>query len=263
MNSNFETLHVTWPATDILLVTLNRPEVMNAINSRLAEEMIELLTCKATSAKARCIVLTGAGDRAFSAGGDLKERQGMTDRAWFQQHTLFEEMTLRVLEYPSAIIAAVNGIAFGGGCELALCCDFIYAAPSARFALTETRLGIMPGGGGTQNLPRAVGTRRAKELIFSGQPFSAEEAVAWGMVNRLCEARELMQEAMRVATAIAANAPSSIVQAKKAINYGVQLDLRTALQFEIESYGKLVGTEDRQEGVRAFNEKRAPKFSGR
>jgi enoyl-CoA hydratase len=261
MSSAFETLRVTWPGTDILLVALNRPQVMNAINTQLAEEMIQLL--KGTGAKARCIILTGAGDRAFSSGGDLKERQGMTDQAWFQQHAVFEEMTFRMLECPSPIIAAVNGVAFGGGCELALSCDFIYAARTARFALTETRLGIMPGGGGTQNLPRAVGTRRAKELIFSGHPFSAEEAAAWGMVNRLFDAPELIQETVRAATAIAANAPLSIVQAKKAINYGVQLDLRTALQFEIESYCKLVGTEDRQEGVRAFNERRAPKFSGR
>jgi enoyl-CoA hydratase len=263
MNSKLETLLISWPAKDVLLVALNRPEVMNAINTRLAEEMIQLFSCKETSAKARCIVLTGTGDRAFSAGGDLKERHGMTDRAWFQQHALFEEMTLRVLEYSGAVIASVNGIAFGGGCELALCCDFIYAARTARFALTETRLGIMPGGGGTQNLPRAVGTRRAKELIFSAQPFSADEAAAWGMVNRLCEPQDLLQESTRAATAIASCAPLSIVQAKKAINYGMQLDLKTALQFEIESYGRLVGTEDRQEGVLAFNEKRAPKFSGR
>jgi enoyl-CoA hydratase len=262
MSSDFETLHVTWPGTNILLIALNRPKVMNAINTRLAEEMIQLLARKETSTKARCIILTGAGDRAFSAGGDLKERQGMTDRAWFQQHALFEEMTFRMLECPNPIIAAVNGVAFGGGCELALCCDFIYAARTARFALTETRLGIIPGGGGTQNLPRAVGTRRAKELIFSGQPFSAEEAAAWGMVNRLFDAADLMEETVRVAATVAANAPLSIVQAKKAISYGVQLDLRTALQFEIESYGKLVGTEDRLEGIRAFNEKRTPKFSG-
>jgi enoyl-CoA hydratase len=262
MSSKFDTLRVTWPAADILLIALNRPEVMNAINTRLAEEMVQLFTSNETNAKARCIILTGTGERAFSAGGDLKERQAMTDRAWFKQHALFEEMTFRVLQCPVPIIAAVNGAAFGGGCELALCCDFIYAARTARFAVTETRLGIMPGGGGTQNLPRAVGTRRAKELIFSGQPFSAEEAASWGMVNSLYDAQELMQKTLQTATKIAANAPLSIVQAKKSINYGTQLDLRTALQFEIEAYGKLVGTDDRQEGVRAFNEKRAPRFSG-
>jgi enoyl-CoA hydratase len=235
---------------------------MNAINTRLAEELIRLLTNKKNYSNARCVVVTGVGDRAFSAGGDLKERKGMSDGAWFEQHELFEEMNFRILECPLPIIASVNGVAFGGGCELALCCDFIYAARTAKFALTETRLGIMPGGGGTQTLPRAVGTRRAKELIFAGQPFSAEEAVSWGMVNHLFSPEDLLPATLNIAATIAESAPLSIVQAKKSINYGMQVDLRTAMQFEIESYSKLVNTQDRREGVLAFNEKRTPSFKG-
>jgi enoyl-CoA hydratase/carnithine racemase len=186
----------------------------------------------------------------------------MSDQAWLAQHALFEEVNFRILECQKPIIAAVNGVAFGGGCEIALCCDFIYASSTARFALTETRLGIMPGGGGTQNLPRAVGMRRAKEIILSARPFSAEEAAAWGMVNRVCEPAELLPAAIETAATVAANAPLSIMQAKKSIVFGMQADIRTAMQFEIEAYNRLVVTEDRHEGVRAFNEKRKPDFKG-
>jgi enoyl-CoA hydratase/carnithine racemase len=161
------------------------------------------------------------------------------------------------------VIAAVNGAAFGGGCELALACDFIYAASNARFALTETTLGIMPGCGGTQNLPRSVGERRAKELILTGRAFSAAEAFEWGMVNRVCDAAELVPAALETAKAICANASVSVRQAKKAIHYGLNADLRTGLAFEIESYNRTVVTEDRLEGVRAFGEKRKPQFKGR
>jgi enoyl-CoA hydratase/carnithine racemase len=234
---------------------------MNAINTQTGRDLLSVFTDQVRRDGVRTIVLTGVGDKAFSAGGDLKERHGMSDQAWLA-HALFEEVNFRILECQKPIIAAVNGVAFGGGCEIALCCDFIYAASTARFALTETRLGIMPGGGGTQNLPRAVGMRRAKEIILSARPFSAGEAAAWGMVNRVCEPAELLPAAIETAATIAANAPLSIVQAKKSIDFGMQADIRTAMQFEIEAYNRLVTTEDRHEGVRAFNEKRKPDFKG-
>jgi enoyl-CoA hydratase len=157
----------------------------------------------------------------------------------------------------------VNGAAFGGGCELALGCDFIYASRTARFALTEVTLGIMPGTGGTQNLPRAIGSRRAKELICSGRPFSAEDAHAWGMVNRLCEPAALMPETLATAQVIAGNAPIALRQAKRSIDLGTQMSLAEGMAFEIEAYNRMVGTQDRREGVRAFNEKRKPHFEGR
>jgi enoyl-CoA hydratase len=147
--------------------------------------------------------------------------------------------------------------------ELALAADFIYAAQSARFALTEVTLGILPGACGTQNLPRAVGVRRAKELILTGSPCSAEEAYAWGMVNKLCPDEALMGEAMATARRIAEHAPISVRQAKKALDRAIDLDRATGYAFEIEAYNRTVGTEDRREGINAFNEKRKPKYQGR
>jgi enoyl-CoA hydratase/carnithine racemase len=161
------------------------------------------------------------------------------------------------------VIAAVNGAAYGGGLEIALCCDFVYASKNARFALSEVRLGIMPGGMGTQNLPRAMGERRAKELILTARPFGADEACEWGLVNRVCEPGKLLDEALATAQAVADNAPLATRQAKKSVHYGLQMDLATGYRFEIEAYNRLVDTEDRREGVRAFNEKRKPNFRGR
>jgi len=260
----YETLALERVGEHVLIVTLNRPEVLNAINTRMGEETLDLWArLSADPGEVRCAVLTGAGERAFCAGGDLKERDGMTDEAWRAQHEIFERSFIALMECTLPVIAAVNGHAYGGGLETALCCDFIYAARGARFALSEVRLGIMPGGGGTQNLARAAGERRAKELILSARAFSAEEAHEWGIVNRVCEPVELRSEAIAAAGSIAENAPLSVRQAKKSIHYGLQTDLLTGYRFEIEAYNRLVTTEDRHEGVRAFNEKRKPAFRGR
>ncbi|MGZ8156541.1 MAG: enoyl-CoA hydratase-related protein [Burkholderiales bacterium] len=248
----------------LLLVTLDRPEVRNALNTQMGRELRALfvpLTFEALDL--RCVVITGAGDKAFCAGGDLKERQGMTEAAWQAQHAVFEEAYYAVMNSLVPVIAAVNGAAFGGGCELALACDFVYASTAARFALTETTLGIMPGCGGTQNLPRAVGMRRAKEIILTGRPFTVQQAYEWGLVNQICEPGALLEAAMDVARAIASNAPIGVRQAKKSIQRGMDVDLRTGLAFEIEAYNRTIDTEDRLEGVRAFNEKRKPRFAGR
>ena len=187
----------------------------------------------------------------------------MTDEAWQAQHLVFERMLRAIIACPLPVIAAVNGAAYAGGCEIAAACDFIYAATEARFALTEVTLGIMPGAGGTQNLPRAVGERRAKELILSGLPFSAAEAEAWGLVNRVLPPQDLLPATLDIAERIAANGPLSVRQAKQAIHRGLQMSLADGLAFEIEAYNRLVPTEDRREGVRAFNEKRKPKFEGK
>ena len=260
---NYETLAVE-PQDNILVVKLNRPEVLNAINTQMGRDLFDLWTrLTAEPGEARCVVLTGAGERAFCAGGDLKERDGMTPATWQAQHELFERGFMALMELPLPVIAAVNGHAYGGGLETALACDFIYAARGARFALSEVRLGIMPGGGGTQNLARAVGERRAKELILTAKAFSAEEGAAWGLFNRVCEPRSVLTDALETAKAIAENAPLSVRQAKKSIHYGLQMDLLTGYRFEIEAYNRLVDTEDRREGVRAFNEKRKPVFRGK
>jgi enoyl-CoA hydratase/carnithine racemase len=241
---------------------LNRPEVLNALNTQMGRDKLDLWTrLAAEPGEVRCVVLSGAGGRAFCAGGDLKERDGMTDAAWNAQHEIFERAFLALLELPLPVIAAVNGHAFGGGLEMALCCDFIYAAKGARLALPETTLALIPGVGGTQNLPRAAGERRAKELILTGQAFDAEQGHAWGVVNRVCD--NVLEEALATARTIAQNGPLAVRQAKKAIHYGLQMDVATGFRFAIEAYNQLVGTEDRREGVRAFNDKRKPRFQGK
>jgi enoyl-CoA hydratase len=261
---SYKTLALEPQGEHVLLVKLNRPAVLNAINTQMGRDQLDLWTrLSAAPGKLRCVIVTGSGERAFCAGGDLKERDGMTQAEWQAQHEIFERAFMALVECTLPVIAAVNGHAYGGGLEMALCCDFIYAVPGARFAQSETRLGIMPGGMGTQNLPRAVGERRAKELIFTARPFSAAEGLEWGLVNRICEPAKLLEEALAAAQAIADNGPLSIRQAKKAIHYGLQMDLATGYRFEIEAYNRLVDTADRREGVKAFNEKRKPRFEGK
>jgi enoyl-CoA hydratase/carnithine racemase len=259
-----QTLALEPSGEHVLIVRLNRPEALNALNTQMGRDTLDLWTrLAAEPGELRCVVLTGAGERAFCSGGDLKERDGMTVEVWQAQHEIFERSFIALVECPLPVIAAVNGHAFGGGLEMALCCDFIYASRAARFAQSEVRLGIMPGGMGTQNLARAVGERRAKELTLSARAFSAEEGAAWGLVTKLCEPGKALADALETAQAIAENAPLAVRQAKKSIHYGLQGDLLTGYRFEIEAYNRLIGTEDRLEGVRAFNEKRKPRFRGK
>src|SRR5579863_5751212 len=208
MSSTYETIRVEDQGGGLTVVTLNRPDVANAMNTQMGRDLLAFFeSVNADPLAHRCVVLTGAGDKAFCAGGDLKERQGMSDETWQAQHLLFERAIRAFIACPVPVIGAINGAAYAGGCELALCCDFIYAAETARFALTEVTLGIMPGAGGTQNLPRAVGRRRAKEILLTGKPFTAAEAYEWGMVNRLCNPETLLAEALETARRIADNAP--------------------------------------------------------
>ncbi|MDE2006374.1 MAG: enoyl-CoA hydratase/isomerase family protein [Rhodospirillales bacterium] len=260
---SFETLRVETPEPSVTLVTLHRPEAANAMNTQMGRDLLALFDAIAADpAGQRCVVLTGHGERVFCAGGDLKERNGMTDRQWQDQHLIFERAIRALLACPVPLIAAVNGAAYAGGLEIALTADFIYAAPHARFALTEVTLGIMPGAGGTQNLPRAVGARRAKEIMLTGTPFSVQDAQEWGMVNRICPAETLLADTLATAARIAANAPISVRQIKQSVNYGLNMDLGSGMMFEIEAYNRMVPTEDRREGIRSFNEKRKPVFKG-
>jgi enoyl-CoA hydratase len=260
---SYATLVLTNPLAHVLQVTLNRPEVANAFNTQMATDLVHCFEHLALDAGGyRCIVLTGAGERAFCAGGDLKERDGMSNAAWTEQHLVYERMIRAVIDCPLPLIAAVNGAAFGGGCELAAAVDFVYASENARFAMTETSLGIIPGAGGTQTLARAVGERRDKELILSARRFSADEARQWGLVNEVFAAEQLLDETLQIAARIAGNAPLAVRQAKQAIHHGLQMSLTDGLAFEIEAYSRTVPTDDRREGIKAFNEKRSPDFKG-
>ena len=263
MSQAYETLSIERREDHILMVTLNRPHAANAMNTRMGEDLMDVFERFQLDAEGvRVIVLTGAGDKAFCAGGDLKERNGMTDAQWLCQHAMFERMLRAIIACPIPLIGAINGAAYGGGCEITAALDFAYASENARFALTEVTLGIMPGAGGPQNLPRAMGERRAKEIILTGLPFTAQQAFEWGLINRVLPQNDLMEATLATARRIAQNAPISIRQAKQSIHRGLQMSLADGLAYEIECYNRMVSTEDRHEGVLAFNEKRPPVFRG-
>jgi len=251
------------PDGHVVTVTLNRPEQMNAMNTGMGEDLLACFDGFQRDAEARAIVFTGAGDRAFCAGGDLKERNEMTDAQWRAQHVIFEQGAFRVLRCPIPVIAAVEGFALAGGCELALLSDFVVASETAVFGVPETTLGIFPGIGGTQLLPRIIGAPLAKELIFTGRRMKADEAKAAGLVNHVVPKGQAKAKALEIAATIARNGPIAVRQAKKAIAYGAETNLDTGIILAIEAYNATVVTEDRLEGVRAFNEKRKPEFKGR
>ena len=243
------------------LVTLSRPAAANALSTAMGHELLALWTALAADPSMRAVVLTGAG-RFFCAGADLKERDGMTDAAGGEQHRMFEDMIRAQLACPFPLIAAVNGAAMGGGCEMALACDFTWASETARMGLPEAGLGIIPGLGGTQNLTRAVGERRAAEMLMSGVPVDAAEALAIGLVNRVCAPERLVAEAVERAKLIATKAPLSVRALKSVVRAGAVLPLAEAMALELSEYNRLFTTEDRREGVAAFNQKRPAAFRG-
>ncbi|MDE0807823.1 MAG: enoyl-CoA hydratase-related protein [Alphaproteobacteria bacterium] len=263
MRTDYETLTLEMSEDHILKVILDRPDAANSMNTQMGFDLRSMWAdLYHDPTVARCIVLTGHGEKIFCAGGDLKQRNGMSDKEWLDQHAIFEQGVKSMMDCPIPIIGAINGAAYGGGCELALNCDFLYAAEHARFALTEVTLGIMPGAAGTQNMPRAVGVRRAMEVILTGMPLSAAEALEYGLVNSVCPLAKLTDKVMATARRIASNAPIAIRQAKKSIRMATQLDLKSGYDFEIEAYNRMVSSKDRLEGVLAFNDKRKPNFKG-
>lgn len=260
-----ETVLLSQPRDHVLLVTLNRPNRRNAFNTKMAEELVALWKdlSELPPEGLRCIVLTGAGDKAFCSGADLKERHGMDRATWQKQHELFEAMSYGLQDCPIPVIAAVEGAAFAGGFELMLGCAFVYASETARFALTEVALGLIPGIGGTQLLPRRLGSARALEILLTGQPIEAQDALEWGLVNRLCPPGNTVAAALDTAERIAGNAPLSLRQVVKSVKTGLDQPMKQALETELTCYNTLIDTEDRAEGIRAFNEKRKPVFRGR
>src|SRR4029450_12403829 len=264
MSQYYDTLLVT-PSDDgyVVTVEMHRPEALNAMNTAMGRELLQCFGDFFWDKQTRVVILTGAGDKAFCVGGDLKERQGMSDEAWREQHVIFEQAAFRILRCPLPVIAAVEGFAMGGGCELAVLSDFVVASETAVFAVPEVTRGIFPGIGGTQLLPRIVGGPLAKEMIFTGRRVDAREAKAIGLVNHLVPAGQGRAKALEIAASIADNGPVAVRKAKQAIGWGSETDLETALRLAIEAYNNTVTTEDRLEGVRAFNEKRKPRFKGR
>jgi len=263
--SAFDTLNVTTPEPHILVVVLNRPEAMNAMNTHMGEELRTLFRDydHTQTPDIRAVILSGAGEKSFSAGADLKERKGMTEDMWRRQHIIFEEAIEAIWRFPAPVIAAINGVALGGGCEIALSCDFIVAADHARFGQPEVKRGIMPGGGGTQRLPRRIGIGRAKELLYTGRMIDAAEAADWGLANHSVPVAQLMDKALEIARMIAENGPIAVRQVKKSVDRAIELPLAEALDFEIQAYNICIPTEDRHEGINAFNEKRPPAFKNR
>lgn len=245
------------------LITLLRPEAANAMSVQLLRELSDTLDQINGDPAVRVVLLTGVGEKAFCAGADLKERKGMSDRQVKQIVQLIGMTVAKVETLAQPVIAVLNGVAFGGGLELALACDLRIAATHVKLGLTETSLGIIPGAGGTQRLPRLIGLGKAKELIYTARRLNAEEAKDYGIVEYVYEGHEVMEKAQQLALEMAKNAPLSLVQAKVAINQGVEVDLATGLKIESLAYSALIPTEDRLEGLLAFREKRTPQYSGK
>jgi enoyl-CoA hydratase/carnithine racemase len=246
----------------IALLTLDRPEVMNAIDDAMLAALHAALDELEGDAAIRALVLAGAGDRAFCAGMDLKERAGFSDDDLRAQRALIVGLVRRLHELPVPTIAAVDGVALGGGFELALACDLIVAGEGASFGLPEVRVGIFPGGGSTQTLTWLVGPARARDVILTGRRLTAAEAEAWGVVARVVSLGGALEAALALARTIAEGAPLGIRQAKAAIR-GAHRALADGLEAENALYETVLVSDDRREGFRAFTEKRKPRFTGR
>ena len=247
----------------IAVITFNRPKVMNALNAELLEEFAGALEAVAADEDTRVLLLTGSGDKAFVAGADIGElaTYNALQAKFFSRRGQAAIGALQDLAIP--VIAAVNGYALGGGTEMALACDFIYASENAMFGLPEITLGIMPGFGGTQRLPRLIGANRAKEMIFTGAMVNAEEALRLGIVNRVCAPDTLMAEVRKTAGRIASMGKVSLRAAKQAVNRGMNTDLETGCHIENDAFALCMASADGREGTTAFLEKRKPVFKGR
>lgn len=246
----------------IATITFNRPKAMNALNQALLAELSRALDEIAADDGVRVLVLTGAGEKAFVAGADITELATFTALQAKVFSSAGHAIIAKLQELPIAVMAAVNGFALGGGSEIALACDFIYAAENAKFGLPEINLGLIPGFGGTQRLPRLVGANRAKELIFTGKMISAAEAAQIGLVNKVVPASGLMDEVLKTARDIAAKGRVSLRAVKQAINRGLNTDLATGCAIEVDAFALTLASSDAKEGTAAFLEKRKAVFTG-
>ncbi|HQA07493.1 MAG TPA: enoyl-CoA hydratase-related protein [Syntrophomonadaceae bacterium] len=247
----------------IALITINRPEVLNALNGHVFSELKSAFEQAQTDPAVRAIILTGKGEKAFAAGSDIKE---FADCSFYEarQISIRNNAAQQVIaNCPKPTIAALNGYTLGGGLEVAMCCDIRIASENAKLGQPEIGLGFIPGGGGTQRLPRLIGVAKAKELIFSGKIITAQEALTIGLVNKVVPLTELIPESIAMAESFIKHSSVILEFAKNAIDTGIQLDLNSGLQLEIGLWAESFATEDHHEGIAAFIEKRKPEFKGK
>lgn len=247
----------------VYVLTLNRPDSLNALNTQMAIDLIDCLAQLKETENIRVLIISASGKKAFCVGADLKERNGMTNAEWKKQHDIFETAYKMIRDFPFPVIAAINGYALGGGMELTLSCDLRIASEHAEMGLPEVTIGITPGVGGTQLLPRTIPVGLAKEFLFRGNRITASKAQQFGLINDVVPANNLSENVIRLAKDIAKNAPLALKSIKQAINSGLQTDLETALTIELEHYYKCANSNDRLEGIKAFNEKRRPIWQGK
>jgi len=246
----------------IAYITLNRPEVLNCFNYETLKMLGNIVESIHTDKDVRTVIITGDGDKAFSAGADLKERRTLNEHEVRRNVKKIGDVFEQIADLPQPTIAAINGYAFGGGFELALACDFRIAVKDAKLGLTETSMAIIPGAGGTQRLPRLIGEARALELILTAKRLSADEAYHYGILNQVVESGQLLAACEELAASIMKNGPIAVQQAKFAVKKGMNVDLKTGLNIESKAYEVTIPTKDRVEALNAFNEKRPPRFLG-
>lgn len=255
--------NILFEATDgVGVLTFNRPKALNALTTNTLEEVKEVVESIALAREIRVLVLTGAGDKAFVAGADIAGFQTLNPLQARHFAELGQEVFFKLEHLPQPVIACVNGFALGGGCEIAMACDFIYASEKARFGQPEVNLGLIPGFGGTQRLARMVGRAKAKELCMTGEAIDAQQARELGLVAKVFPAEQLLEETLKAAKLLAGKAPGVLRSIKQVINRGLDVDLKTGCAIEAEAFGLCFASQDAQEGVSAFLEKRKPNFKG-
>lgn len=246
----------------VALLTLNRPKAMNSLNFKLLYAIKEQIETLRNNPDIRVVIITGAGQKAFCSGADLKERITLTELQVKEFIYTIRNLFTYIENLNKPVIAGINGVALGGGTELSLASDIRIASTNATMGLTEVRLAVIPGAGGTQRLPRLIGRGKAKELIFTGRRVDAKEALEIGMVNKICKPDALIDECKKMANMICETGPIALEQAKFAINHGIETDINTGLAIESHAYWVTIPTKDRLEGLAAFREKRKPVYKG-